>query len=295
MPGFRARFDARQLNRSHRGAESKLHAEFFSQKRRQLREYLPRIDGQFRRTPDTADQSFGIHRLALLQHFGGRKPGAGVAERGRALDELARHVGLVLMVNDVKRTGRTILQSRRVEDLVPDLTTARRHLMHDAGALPDRPDHPEVAHRRALRPRSALEHDDRAPAFRREVRMRESEDAGADDRHVCLSIRAHRNPTAIALDAAVVSPGRRAVRRWAGQGVASCLSQSGRLSRRSQVLWVALPASMLSRRDRFGAHLPPHATTLWLLATASRRYCATRRDRWRSRDIPASRHRIQHR
>src|SRR5208282_54029 len=106
--------------------------------------------------------------------------------------ELACHVGLVAMVNDVKRSGRTIRQSGFVENLLPDLTTAQRQLMRRAGSLPNRPDHAEVAHRRTLRPRSALEDDHRLSALRCEVSMGEAEDAGTHDRHVGFSIRAHR-------------------------------------------------------------------------------------------------------
>ena len=63
---------------------------------------------------------------------------------GRALDELARNVSFILMIDDVQRAGRTIMQARCVEHLVPDLTTARGSLMNDAGALADRPDMPKL-------------------------------------------------------------------------------------------------------------------------------------------------------
>src|SRR5580698_10097794 len=85
---FRSGLDARQLNRSHCGAEPKLHAKFFGEERRQLRQDLPRIDGKLSRTPDSAQQSRGINRRALGQHLSRAKPPAGVAESGPALDEL---------------------------------------------------------------------------------------------------------------------------------------------------------------------------------------------------------------
>src|ERR1700722_260199 len=185
------------------------------------------------------------------------------------------------MVNDVKRSGRTILQRGFVENLIPDLTTARRHLVHDACSLPDRPDHAEVTHRRTLRARSALEHDHRPPASRREVRMREAEDAGANYSHVHFSIRAHRNHTAIALAGAVVS-------------ARQLLVANSRLATRSEFLTVGRPASMLARRDRYVAHRPQSAGTLWYWARASSTYYVARTDHLRSRDTRESRHRIRH-
>src|SRR5579871_2701743 len=95
------------------------------------------------------------------------------------LGKLAQHLGLIVAMGDVQRSGDVPRQPRLVQRLEPHFAAAKRQLVHFARALADRPDHAEITNRSAGCGRTSLEEHDRMPTARGHIGARQPKNPSA--------------------------------------------------------------------------------------------------------------------
>ena len=143
------------------------------------------------RTPHCRDQPIRSNARASSERFAGREQVAGKAAPARIADELLENSRLVVGIGEVERSGRFVPDAGTADDIKPQVAAPNREVPQPPGRLSDRPQHAEVAHRRAERPGVPLEDDDAAAAPGQVERVSQTYDPSTDDR-IVEGIGTHR-------------------------------------------------------------------------------------------------------
>ena len=111
---------------------------------RQAGDHQPRVHRQFRCAPQATFQALRLNRSAAFDYAGRIQPFAFIAHARGDFGEFAQHLGFIVMIGHMQRSGGKMRKPRCLQDLQPDLAATERHAVHLAGGLAHGPDHSEI-------------------------------------------------------------------------------------------------------------------------------------------------------